>query len=204
MKVLAFTDPHGATEAADAVIALAESSRPDLVVCSGDISYFQKRYERMCRRLADLGHPIYWVSGNHDAGMEDLVGVEFPHMKDVSYLAVDLQRATVGGVPGSKQFWPAKEWDDELVTLALRTYGRIQRSKPFVFLSHFPPRGSSIDGRSGDSPDAGGSQTVREMVDSLKPDLVVSGHYHSEFRRECRLGRTRVVNPGAMGTVYDL
>jgi Icc-related predicted phosphoesterase len=204
VKVLAFTDPHGGTEAADAVISLAKSVRPDVVVCSGDISYFQMRYERMCRRLADLGCPVYWVSGNHDAGIEDLVGVEFPHMKDVSFLVADLQRATIGGVPGSEKFWPSKEWDDELVTLAIRTYGRVPRSKPFVFLSHFPPRGSSIDGHSGGSPDAGGSQTVREMVDALQPDLVISGHYHSDFRRECRIGKVRCVNPGAMGSVYEV
>lgn len=204
MKVLAFTDPHGATEAADAVIELAKKERPDLVVCSGDISYFNQRYERMCRRLADLGCLIYWVSGNHDAGMEDLVGAEFPHMKDVSFLSIDLKNVSIGGVPGSEKFWPDTHWDDDLVSLALRTYGRLDRSKPFILLSHFPPRGASIDGRSGGSPDAGGSQTVREIIDVLQPDLVVSGHYHSDFRRECRIGKVRCVNPGAMGSVYEL
>lgn len=203
MKVLAFTDPHCDMSAAEAIIALAGREKPDAVLCSGDVSYFGRGYERFLSRLSAIGK-IYWVPGNHDDGMADLISAEFPHMVDVSERPAIVSGVVLFGVPGSRPFWPDRDFDDHTLNGVLGRWSESSNGKPPILLSHFPPRGCPLDGTAARSPDAGGSQLVREFIDLVHPRLTVSGHYHSEFGGRCKVGRTVVVNPGPAGSVYEV
>ena len=202
MKVLAFTDAHCDMASAEAIIALVREENPAVILCSGDVSYFGRGYERFLERLSVLGK-IYWVPGNHDDGMADLICQEFPYMVDVSERPQDLCEFVIFGVPGSREFWPDKDFDDSSLNGILGKWSTVASGRKTVFLSHFPPRGCAIDGTAARSLDAGGSQLVREFVDMVHPALVISGHYHSEFGGRCKLGRSLIVNPGPNGTIYN-
>jgi 3',5'-cyclic AMP phosphodiesterase CpdA len=69
--VLQVSDPHFGTEQApvvEALVALAQQQRPDLVVLSGDITQRARRAQfRAARAFADrLGAPVLAIPGNHD------------------------------------------------------------------------------------------------------------------------------------------
>ena len=203
MKILAFTDPHCDMEAAESIVSLAALHKPDAVVCSGDISIFGRHYERFLARLSVLKR-VYWVPGNHDDGMADLICQEFPFMVDVSVSPASVAGYVIFGVPGSREYWPDRDFDDSTLNGVLGRWASSVGTRPAILMSHFPPRGCSIDGSSAGVPDAGGSQLVRELVDLTNPRMIVSGHYHSEFGGRGKVGRSSVVNPGPGGTVLEV
>ncbi|MFY2764273.1 metallophosphoesterase family protein [Arenimonas sp. MALMAid1274] len=76
--LLQVSDPHFGTERADvvqALAALAETKRPDVLVLSGDITQRARRSQfdaaaRLCDRLAIARHVV--IPGNHDIPLFDL------------------------------------------------------------------------------------------------------------------------------------
>lgn len=64
-----------------------------------------------------------------------------------------------------------------------------------VLISHAPPYNSGCDRLHSGAP--AGSTAVRDFIEKYQPDLCLCGHIH-ESRAEERLGRTLVINPGAL------
>src|SRR3990170_5510419 len=202
MRVLAFTDPHGDVQDARTLVETASKDRPDLVVCAGDFSLFGNNWRGLFQTLSRMRRKINVVGGNHEAHdlMRSLV-LEYPFLVDVAYTTAEEGGILVGGIPGyDRDFWPSKKSDDEVVSMAREIWRGRSRSKPFVFLTHYPPAGA-VDGLSIPTPDAGGSATVAAIVRAIEPDLVVTGHYHQDFGGSGWVGGTPVVNPGPSGRI---
>ena len=64
-----------------------------------------------------------------------------------------------------------------------------------VLISHAPPFNTACDLLS-DGTTHVGSEAVREFIEDAQPDLCLCGHIH-EARGVDRVGRTKVLNPGA-------
>jgi Icc-related predicted phosphoesterase len=129
---------------------------------------------------------------------------EYPFLVDVAYITVEESGTLIGGVPGyDRDFWPSQHSDDDVVAMAREIWRRRDRSKPFVFLTHYPPAGA-VDGLSIPTPDAGGSATVAAIVRAVEPDLVITGHYHQDFGSWGRLGGAWIVNPGPSGHILQV
>jgi len=203
--VLAFTDPHGDVQDARQILELAARERPDMIVCSGDFSVFGNMWRPFLEALRGLERKIYVIGGNHEAdGLMYALAQEYPYLADVAYTTLEENGILVGGVPGyDRDFWPSKKADDDVIAMARDLWGRGLRAKPFVFLTHFPPAGA-VDGLSHPTPDSGGSATVAAIVRMLKPDLVVTGHYHQEFGHVGWVGSAWVVNPGPSGAMLSV
>lgn len=205
VKVLAFTDPHGDVRNAVNVVRMAAKERPDVVVCAGDFSFLGNNWRGLIRELSRMGRKIHLVGGNHEADglMRSLVS-EYPFLVDVAYTTAEENGVLVGGVPGyDRDFWPSKRTDDGAVAMIRDIWGARDRSKPFIFLTHYPPSGA-VDGLSAPTPDAGGSATVASAVRAIEPDLVVTGHYHQDFGSWGRIGRVWIVNPGPSGHILTV
>jgi len=206
MRILAFTDPHGDLESARAIVALARSEKPDLVLCAGDFSWFGNRWRPFFEILRELGMNVYIVGGNHESdALIQSATTEFPFLKDTAYAAVNVGRVIIGGLPGyDSDFWPGSTKDEDgAVQLCRDLWADRDPSKPFILLSHFPPQGA-LDGLAHPTPDSGGSRVVKRVAKALSPALMVVGHYHQEFGNQERSGPTLVVNPGPNGTIIEL
>jgi Icc-related predicted phosphoesterase len=70
-----------------------------------------------------------------------------------------------------------------------------------VLVSHSPPKGCLDKDSSGESR---GSTTVRDLIRTKKPALVVCGHIHACWGRTELLEGTPVVNAGPAGVVHEL
>ena len=67
--------------------------------------------------------------------------------------------------------------------------------KDLLHKSHNPPKDTNLDRT--DSGAHVGSAGIRKFIEDCQPLLVVSGHIH-ESRGVDKIGRTRLVNPGAL------
>ncbi len=205
INILAFTDPHGEKKALREILALSESGKPDLIVCSGDISIFGQECDAFLRDLGVLRRTVYFVPGNHETPS---VAAEltrfFPYLKDVSFAMVEDAGVRVTGIPGTDPFWPGARPSEGLLSKAVAGGKSGDLAKPLVLLTHYPPSGTNVSGVSVVTPDSGGSRLVRQIVEALRPALVVCGHYHQDFGKEAHVGPTRVVNPGPGGRILEV
>lgn len=207
MKILAFTDPHGGVSAARSVACKALAERPDVVVCAGDLTFFGQCDPLFFDELASMGSEVYCIPGNHDtAEMMRELGEKYPFLVDVSFQAREVEGVIIAGVPGNDlAFWPgASKQDGDVLKLAIDLWGSLNSAKPQVFLAHYPPSGTAIAGTSQPTPDSGGSRVVRRIVETLKPALVVSGHYHQDFEKTTEIGDIQCVNPGPNGMTITI
>lgn len=203
MKILAFTDPHGNIDHAKAIAKKVTDEHPDAIVCSGDFSLSGERYESFLDEIWRLGKPVYFVTGNHE-GEDFRLPDRFSFMKDIGFQAVDLGEFVLAGIPGSLEFWPGERVDSDTVDLVLSLLSNADRTKPMVFLTHFPPMGCGVDGARGGAQDAGGSATVRKIVEKLRPETVITGHYHVDFGGRGKYKGSTVINPGPEGELLTV
>ena len=66
MKILAFTDIHGSLVALKRLEQKVRAQKPELLVCSGDVSIFEYGIVGILRRLNKLNKKIIIVHGNHE------------------------------------------------------------------------------------------------------------------------------------------
>jgi Icc-related predicted phosphoesterase len=205
VRILAFTDPHGEDKALREILSLAAAGKPDLVVCSGDVSFFGRDCDTFLRDLDALKCPVYFVPGNHETPSvaRELAAV-YPYLKDMTFRMLEVAGVRMTGLPGTDAFWPGARPDAGLRAKAVGVGESGDRTKLLVLLTHYPPSGTAVSGTAVLTPDSGGSRLVRQVVESLRPALVVCGHYHQDFGKEAHVGQTRVVNPGPGGRILEL
>jgi Icc-related predicted phosphoesterase len=195
MRILAFTDFHGNSEAFQKAREAITSEKPDLALVAGDIVNHDVEKARQCLTgLAEAGSPVYFVPGNMDGvgllawpGIGDVHGL---HGKCEYWANVGL--IGLGGSPHGAFTTPI-EYDEkvaaELLERALKNY----HGGTMILVSHCPPKDTKIDrviiGQHI------GSTSVREFIKRTQPTLVVSGHVH-EAQGDDKIGSTVVVNTG--------
>lgn len=213
-KILAFTDSHGEAKALSSLVALYRKEKPDLVVSSGDVTFFGTSYETYLAGLRDIDCSVYYVPGNHESQNTcRILDERFPQLKNVSYRIERVGDLQICGIPGEMAIAPATREDPSAFDRAMKAFRKRDPRVPLLLLTHYAPAGTRCDGilRGADSRpvelpygDGGGSHTVRKIVDALKPDQVICGHYHQSFGERDVLGRTRILNPGPGGTCFTL
>ena len=70
-----------------------------------------------------------------------------------------------------------------------------------VLVSHSPPKGAVDLSSRGDSID---STAIRDVIERVRPALVVCGHVHASPGRQAMIGETAVVNAGPTGVMWML
>jgi Icc-related predicted phosphoesterase len=204
-RILAFTDPHGEASALKAILDLARRERPAIVVCSGDLTYFGMRYEDFVVGLGELGKKVYYVTGNHETDViaADISAI-YQYMKNVGDRWIEVSDVQIMGVPGTDKYWPGAPLDRGTLDRVVGIASMLDRKRPLVLLGHYPPWKCAIAGMREMTPDSGGSKLAREIVEELKPTLMVTGHYHQDFGQEDRLGPTLLINPGPNGRIIEV
>lgn len=140
------------------VVSLAQQTRPDMFVLTGDYSTSYRRYIEPCAEaLSSLNAPegVWAVLGNHDHHTDPELttrALERHHIAVLNNAHTSLQRG-----PDSLQFsgiddwsWNATDWP--------RAFAGLKENTPTILLSHQP--------------------TVLDLEETRKVALILSGHTH--------------------------
>jgi Icc-related predicted phosphoesterase len=194
VKLLAFSDLHCDVEQAR---LLVESARPaDVVIAAGDFASIHRGLEETIEALRAIDKPTLLVPGNNET--EDalrqacegwqaatVLHGEGTELDGVSFFGLG------AGVPVTPWDWSFDLTEDEAEEkLAGCPEGG-------VLVVHSPPKGH-VDGSDL------GSEAVLRTIERVQPQLAVCGHIHECWGEEATIGRTRVVNLGPEGTLFDL
>ena len=66
MKILAFTDMHLSTIALSKIKSKIKKQNPDLLVCAGDLTIFEKGLDIILNKLSKLKKKTLLIHGNHE------------------------------------------------------------------------------------------------------------------------------------------
>jgi len=176
MKILAVADIHGAQYRLNLVLKNIERYSPDLVIICGDITQFGPA-ELAKNLLNQIPVETLAITGNIDT-LDVVRGID-----ESNATKIEMKRVVKNGIP----FVGINGIDEDQFKIA-KEKKLIDESS--VIVSHVPPYGTKDKVFLGMH---GGSKDLRELVDELKPRLVLCGHIH-EDPGFTTTGETIVVN----------
>ncbi|MBI2060362.1 MAG: metallophosphoesterase family protein [Nitrospirae bacterium] len=221
VRFVAFTDHHADVGCIESVITLVHDSRSAFIVCAGDFTIMTEGIHPSMMILGRCELPVYFIGGNHEHdGICRFLESAYPTLHYVD-LKVEIEplpgglRVQIAGLDGTEDLNPHYGEKGEFYASYLEILkAQADPLLPLVLLSHFPPAGTATCGKEpvfkGDlcvgfkEGPALGSRNVRRMVESLKPAVVVTGHFHDRFGESDRNGGSWIVNPGPDGMLIEM
>lgn len=192
-------DIHDDLAAVERLLALPDLAGASGILVSGDLTIRGDvpQAGRVLDALRRAGPVVLAQIGNMDkAGVDAYLTREGVNIHASG-------RVTAGGVGILGVGWstptpfgtPSEASEEQLAAWLAAADQAVAGCSKRLLVSHTPPYGTATD-----VVGAGvhvGSRAVREFIERVQPDVCLTGHIH-EARAVDALGRTRIVNPGAL------
>ncbi|HLD86887.1 MAG TPA: metallophosphoesterase [Candidatus Nanoarchaeia archaeon] len=200
MKLLAFTDTHNSKKALKSIVALSKKHNPDLLICCGDISWFELNLHAILKSLAALKKPIIMVNGNHE---------DDRHLARMSKKFRNIYFIHGSGISLGDYLFLGYGGDgfsivDPYFLKIAKSFEKIikkNKGKKIILLTHAPPNRTKLDKLPGGYC---GNKSIRQFIEKHQPAYAFCGHIHENFGRTDRIKRTLVMNPGPFGKIVRL
>lgn len=200
MRILAFTDIHGAYPTVEDI--LSQETSFDAIIIGGDITTHgtPREAEEALRRFSRFNKPLLVVAGNMDPpALDSTLGNLGMGINARGIVMGNVGYFGVSGSPFTPMHTPYEISEEEIKKRAEAGWLEVQAARWKIFVPHAPPQKTKLDkiflGKHV------GSTAVREFIEQHQPDVVICGHIH-EARGVDTLGKTTMVNCGAAGKGY--
>lgn len=178
---------------------IPELSQADGIIVTGDLTITGgvKQAELVMEALTSYNIPVWAQIGNMDRPEVDIWLTEKGcnlHTK-IQEITPDTALFGVGASTFTPFGTPSEFPESAFATWLENSWRHARRYPHTILVSHNPPKDTACDV----IPDNihVGSTAVREFLEEAQPDICLCGHIH-EARAVDRVGRTVVVNPGAL------
>ncbi len=196
MKILAFTDIHSNKKHIDVVKEKSKKYDPDLLICSGDLTYFGLKLNFVLKLLNSIKKPIILIHGNHDDKDElKILCSEYDNLIYLHKEVYDFGEYRFIGYGGLGFSRTTKDLEKFVLSKRLK-------NKKHVLVFHQPPYGTNLDNIS--SVGHVGNKSITKVIKSVKPNLALSGHIHETFNKRDKIGNSILINPGQKGKIISI
>ncbi len=200
LKILASSDIHGDTRAAELLARQAEEENVDLVVLCGDLTYAEQSTEGIIGPFAKRKKKVLLIPGNHETVatadfLAEVYGATNLHGYSVMYKGVGLFGC------GGANIGLHQLSEPEILDLLNKGYDRIKDAKKKIMVTHVHPSGSLSERFSEFFP---GSEGVKRAIERFKPDVLLCGHVHEAEGIEEVIGKTKIFNVGKKGKILEI
>ena len=199
MKLLCFSDLHRDRGAAERLVEM--SSEADVVIGAGDFAVRRQGLGDTLDVLAQISKPAVLVPGNGES-VEELTeaAAQWKSAHVLHGTGCQCLGIPFWGVGGGIPVTPFGDWsydfDEQQGEQLLEGC-----DAGGVLVVHSPPIDTVDHDSSGK---IRGSRSVRSTVENRRPRLVVCGHIHSDWEKQCQLGETLILNAGPKGVMLDI
>ncbi len=200
MRILAISDVHNEVKIARKLKYVIEERNPDVIVVAGDLTSFGPASAASdildTLTCGKKDRPVFAVAGNGDNN-------EVRNVLDKRGVNLHNRSAKVDRIGFVGFSGPSSLQLGGLMVLNYDPVGEtmkdIDKCEGRVVISHIPPSNTKVDTLF--TGHHVGSDFLRDMIEEKQPDVVICGHIH-EARGVDRIGKTVVVNPGAVCESY--
>jgi hypothetical protein len=196
VRLVCFGDIHMALRAVERMAPVLRGA--DVAILTGDITNFGDPPDAFAVVEAVRAHcPTVWaVTGNLDmAWVIDAFREAGISLHGEGRRLGDLGVFGCGGSNVTPMDTPTELEEDELAAVLERAHAAVADAPRRLMICHTPPFDTCLDRLMNGTPV--GSPAVRAFIETRAPDVAVVGHIH-EGRGVERIGRTLVLNPGAL------
>ncbi|SHJ02824.1 metallophosphoesterase family protein [Wenxinia saemankumensis] len=191
MKILAFSDLHLDTGAADRLLAMAADA--DLVLGAGDFADRHMGLADFMDRLEPIAGKAVYVPGNNESveALRGATSATVLHGQSVERGGLTILGLGAGIPPLGTKDWESWDLGESAAETLLAPFEGCD-----ILLTHSPPQGIA-DEHSELGPL--GSEALRRAAERLAPRLMVFGHVHDCWGQGGTIGETRCRNLGPEG-----
>jgi Icc-related predicted phosphoesterase len=196
LKILAAGDIHGDSNISKKLAEKAEKEKVDLVVLLGDITGMLPT-KNIIKPFIDKKQKVIFVPGNWETKADAEVISKMYGIKNIEKNYLVYKNTGIFGI-GSAD-WAL--YPDEAKTFKhlKEQHEKIKNLEKKIMISHLHAAGtkSELSGVPGD-------EALRRAIDVFHPDLFISGHIHELEGVDEKIGKTRVVNVGRKGKIFEI
>jgi Icc-related predicted phosphoesterase len=200
MKILAAGDLHGDSMLTKKLAIRAKEEKVDLVVLCGDLTDFEKSTENIIGPFKKVGKKVLLIPGNHESEATADFLAEFYDVKNIHGYSVKYEDVGLFGCSGVNIGIHSIP-EDDIYSLFKKGFDKIKYLKKKIMVSHVHPTGTKMEKMSNFVP---GSSGVKHALDSFKPDILLCSHVHEAEGIEEKIGKTKVINVGSEGKIFDI
>ncbi|MBT7902264.1 hypothetical protein HN587_00220 [Candidatus Woesearchaeota archaeon] len=200
LKILATGDIHGDITLVRQLADRAEKENVDLVVLCGDLTMAEQSTDNIVGPFVKKGKRVLLIPGNHETVatadfLAELYDVKNLHGYSVRYKDVGLFGC--GGANIGLHQLDEKEIHD----LLKEGFQKVKYLPKTILVSHVHPSDTKMEKLSNFIP---GSKGLKKAIDEFQPDIVLCSHVHEAEGLEEKVGKTRVINVGKHGKIFEI
>lgn len=198
MKIMALSDIHGDHLFAREMAEKAFQENVELVLIAGDIAGFDGSIEGIVGPFKSKNIEVGIIPGNHD-NMTELgtLIAQYSAINLHGYVFKKNDVAIFGC--GYSNIGPFTISEKDVMNTLEKSHQMIKDVKKKIMITHTHPQ-NSVFGL-GMFP---GSTSVRKALELFKPDIHICGHIHETEGIEEIIGKTRVINAGKRGKIFEI
>jgi hypothetical protein len=213
MRILSAGDLHGDSGLAKKLAEKAQKENVDIVILCGDLTEGDEKTDNLIGPFLKHNKKVLIVPGNHESvatadflskvyGIKNLHGYGIKlfdpkHGKDPIKDAKSIGLFGCSGVNlGIHQIT-----DKETYDLLAKGHRYIHGSDIQIMVTHIHPAGGMTEKM---LPMFEGSKGIRRAIDKFHPDILLCSHMHETEGLEEKIGKTKVINVGARGKIFDV
>jgi len=196
LKVLAAGDFHGDSNTSRKLAALAEKEKVDLVILTGDMTGMVQTKD-IIKPFTDKHQLVLFVPGNWETSEEAEHLAKMYNMRNIENHYLKYKDVGIFGV-GSAD-WSLYPDNERTFKKLKREHEKIKNLERKILVSHMHAAGtkSELSGFEG-------SPALRKAIEDFQPDIFISGHIHELEGAEEKIGKTRVINVGRKGKIFEI
>jgi len=216
MKILSAGDLHGDSGIARKLADKAVKENVDLVILCGDLTHGEEKTDNLIGPFVKQGKRVLLIPGNHESVatadfLAKVYGVKNIHgygiklfdpqdHKESGKNSKDKKYVGLFGCSGVN-LGIHQITDKEAYDLLMKGHHYVQDANVKIMVSHVHPSGTKMEKF---TQFFEGSKAIRRAIDKLQPDIMLCSHVHEAEGLEEKIGKTRVINVGAKGKIFEI
>lgn len=196
LRVLAAGDFHGDSKISKQLAEKAEKENVDLVILTGDLTGLIHT-KNIIKPFIDKGKTVFFVPGNWESQADaDILSKQY-NIKNIEDRYIRYGNVGIFGLGSAN--WSLYPDDERVFKKLKKEHEKIKDLEKKIIVSHLHASGtkSELSGFAG-------SDALRKAIEEFQPDIFISGHIHELEGAEERIGKTRVINVGRRGKIFEI
>lgn len=195
-KILAAGDIHGDAKISQKLAEKAEKEKVDLVILTGDLTGMLQT-KNIIKPFLEKKQKVIFVPGNWETKEDAEALTQKYNIKNLENKYTIYKNIGIFGL--GSQDWALFPDDARTFQKLKKDFDKIKNLEKKIMISHLHAARTKSE-LSG----IPGNEALRKAIDKFQPDLFIHSHIHELEGVEEKIGKTKVVNVGRKGRIFEI